>query len=233
MKSVAIMQPTYLPWVGYFNLLNSVDEFIFLDSVQFSKRSWQQRNKIKAVDGFRWLTVPVITKGKREQSICEVEIDGSRKFPSDHISSLMHSYGKSPFYDTYANELFKILGSDFKFLADLNIALICHFCKILGIRTNIVRSSEMDCQGNKSELLAHLCKQLNASIYISPPGSKEYMDQSTVFKENNIEVMYHEYLHPTYNQINGEFEPFMSIVDLLFNCGDLSLQIISSGAIKQ
>ncbi len=139
---VAIMQPTYMPWIGYFALMESVDIFIILDSVQFSKRSWQQRNQIKTESGSKWLTVPVISKGKRSQLITDVEIDYFGKFPESHINMITQNYKKPPFFVDYSEDIFNILRKRHKHLSSLSIDLILLFCSVLNIDTKIRYSSE-------------------------------------------------------------------------------------------
>jgi len=229
MRRIAIMQPTYLPWLGYFALMESVDIFVFLDSVQFSKRSWQQRNKIKTDSGPIWLTIPVSTKGKRNQLIREVNIDYSRKFPKNHIDLMIQSYQQSPFFNEYADEIFKVIEQKKLSLSSLTIDLIHLIRSFLSINTPIVYSTELTSIGVKDEMLASLCSELEANEYISPIGSKQYLNDSKFFKQLNIEIKYFEYNHPQYNQINGEFLPYMSVVDLLFNNGKESHLILKKG----
>ena len=223
---VAIMQPTYLPWIGYFALMESVDIFIILDSVQFSKRSWQQRNQIKTESGPKWLTVPVISKGRREQLITDVEIDRSGKFPNNHINMIRQSYRSAPYFEKYSEELFKLLRENTKPLSILTIQLILLFRKILNINTEIRYSSEFTTTGSKDELLAELCHHVGATEYISPPGSRGYLNASNFFIERDITVNYSKFNHPQYKQLYGDFLPFMSVVDLLFNYGIDSLPMI-------
>ena len=134
---VAIMQPTYIPWIGYFALMESVDVFIILDSVQFSKRSWQQRNQIKTESGAKWLTVPVISKGKKDQLISDVKIDYSNKFPESHINMIKQNYIKSKFFSNYSEELFNILRKKHKNLSSLSIDFILLIRDLLNIKTTI------------------------------------------------------------------------------------------------
>lgn len=217
---VAIMQPTYLPWIGYFSLMKSVDVFIILDSVQFSKRSWQQRNQIKTQSGSKWLTVPVISKGKREQLISEVKIDySSNKFPDSHINIIQQNYKKSKFFSSHSQALFNILRKKHKNLSSLSIDLILLIRELLDIKTTIKYSSDFVTEGSKDELLVELCEHVEATEYISPPGSKVYLDNSDLFFKKNISVKYFNYIHPEYKQINGDFLSYMSVIDLLFNCG--------------
>ena len=226
MTRVAIMQPTYLPWSGYFGLMQSVDVFVLLDSVQFARRSWQQRNQIKTADGAQWLSVPVQSKGKRYQLIGEVELDKSSGFAATHRCSIEMSYAKTPHFNQYAETLLPLLDNESPLLADLTMGLILQLKGQLGITTRVLRSSELDGSGAKAELLASLCKQLGATTYVSPPSSKDYLDESDSFNVLGVQVQYFEFKHPEYAQPFGEFLPYMSIIDMLFNCGDYSLALI-------
>lgn len=230
MKRVAIMQPTYLPWLGYFGLMKSVDLFILLDSVQFARRSWQQRNQIKTANGPIWLTVPVLSKGKRDQLITEVEIDRSRDFPQSHQKTLELNYKKAPHFDAYAPRLLSLLEDHNHQLIDLTIGVIACLRDALGIATPIRRSSEFDVPGTKAELLASLCDQVGATEYISPPGSMDYLEESDAFARRGIPLRYFSFTHPEYPQRFGGFLPYMSVIDLLFNCGPDSLSMIEKGS---
>jgi hypothetical protein len=228
MTRVAIMQPTYLPWCGYFGLMQAVDIFIFLDSVQFAKRSWQQRNQIKTPQGAQWLTVPVANKGKRDQLICEAELDNSSNFASTQRKSIESNYAKAPwFMDLGPALLARIEGQ--MLLADLNIGIIEHCRNLLGIETPLLRSSRMPGRGAKADLLASLCKEVGATEYISVPGSKDYLAESSAFEEISVPVRYFNYHHPEYPQLFGDFLPYMSVIDMLFNCGDKSADLVRSG----
>jgi len=227
--TVAVMQPTFLPWIGYFDLIDQSDRFVFLDSVQFSKQSWQQRNRVKGLNGEQWLTVPVLTKGLSNQSISEVKINQNAKFKEKTIKNITQIYRKAPFFDFYIDELSHILLKSYVFLADLNIELILWICRQLEIKTEMIRSSSLKAKGKKVELLINICKELNADTYLSTPGSKVYIEENNLFPSNGIDLAYHAYEHPVYHQSRGKFIPYMSVIDLLFNEGHLSLSIIRSG----
>jgi WbqC-like protein len=229
MKSIAIMQPTYIPWVGYFALIDRVDEFVFLDSVQFERRSWQQRNRIKGSGGEIMLTVPV-QKAQREQlRICDAKIDYSSEFVRKHIAAIQHAYGKAPFFKEYKDIVFAAINKKTSLLADLNINIIKKTAKVLGIETPMIRSSELSSTGTKDELLYNICCEMNAQVYVSPPGSKEYLDNSIFFEKGAFPLLYHKYIPKPYHQLFGECVLYMSVVDLLFNEGPKSLEIIRSG----
>ncbi len=227
---VAIMQPTYLPWCGYFGLMQSVDLFLLLDSVQFSRRSWQQRNQIKTPNGAQWISVPVISKGKRDQLICEVEIDASANFASAHRRSIELSYSNAQFFKKYADPLLPLLDNPSPKLADFTISLIENLKELINISTPLIRSSELHGSGTKADLLASLCKEVGATSYVSPPGSKEYLDMSDTFKSIGLPINYFEFKHPEYLQIYGDFLPYMSVIDMLFNCGEQSSLLIQSAS---
>ena len=229
MKTVAIMQPTYLPWIGYFDLIDQSDCFVFLDSVQFNKRSWQQRNRIKGSDRVLWLTVPVLTKGRRYQRMHEVMIDQTQNFQEKHIRKITHFYSKAPFFAQHIDELSASLCKSHRFLADLNIELIRWLCAQLGIETEMVRSSSLNVEGERVELLVNICGVLGADRYLSAAGSREYIEENNLFVPNDIDLVYHAYRHPEYRQLHGSFVPYLSVLDLLFNEGRSSLSSIREG----
>jgi len=229
MRTVAVMQPTYMPWIGYFDLIDQADIFVLYDDVDFSKQSWQQRNRIKTAAGIQWLTVPVLWKGKSGQKIQDVQINPRSNDLSKHIKTIEQAYSKAPFHKAYLGDLSKLLSHRHSFLAELNIALIRWFCEKLGIRTPLVRSSELHLEGARVERLIHLCRAVQATRYLSTPGSKVYIDENNLFEPNRIELVYHRFTHPVYRQLHGEFIPYLSVLDLLLNEGEQSLAIIRSG----
>lgn len=226
MTKVAIMQPTYLPWCGYFGLMQSVDVFVLLDTVQFAKRSWQQRNQIKTVTGPKWLSVPVHTKGKRDQLISEVELDKSSGFSANHCRSIEFNYSKTPYYKQYSDDLWPLINNSSPHLVDLTIDLIVYLKSQLKISTQLLRSSQLDTLGNKADLLASICSQIGGSKYVSPPGSKNYLEVSDAFEKIGMPVQYYYFNHPTYDQPFGNFLPYMTVIDMLFNCGERSSALI-------
>lgn len=228
-RTAVIMQPTYLPWVGYFDLMDQADVFVLLDSVQFDRRSWQQRNRVKGPQGEQWLTVPVLSKGRVEQRIAEVQIDTSSGFARKHLESLRHAYGKAPSYAAYADGLARILESGHAHLAELTGALIERLRDALGIATPIVRSSSLGVGGKRVELLIEVCRAVGADTYLSPAGSRAYLETDDSFAQQGIALHYHAYVPVPYRQLYGAFLPFLSVVDLLFNEGDRSLAIVRAG----
>jgi hypothetical protein len=227
---IAICQPTYLPWLGYFDLMDQVDTFILLDSVQFEKQSWQHRNRIKTATGLQWLTVPVIYRGCFGQTIHQVEIRDP-EFARKHLRGIEVSYRRAPYFDAYYSELAKILNAQSQgFLADLNITLLRWFCAVLGIQTPVVQSSLMGAAGRRSQLLVNLCGELNVDSYLSPPGSAAYLlSDLELFSAAGIEVEFHHYEHPEYSQLFPPFCPYAAALDLMFNEGPRSMEMLRRG----
>lgn len=228
---VAICQPTYLPWLGYFDLMDQVDTFVLLDTVQFEKQSWQQRNRIKTPTGLQWLTVPIVFRGKFGQKICEVEIRDTN-FGRTHMRAIELNYSRGRFFRDFFSDISAILGSigPGGRLVELNVRLLELFVKVLGIRTPMVLASSLNEPGKKTLLLANICRKLGANQYVSPIGSAEYLlAELAVMNEAKIETLFHNYIHPQYEQRFPPFLPFASAVDLIFNEGDRSMEVIRSG----
>jgi hypothetical protein len=228
---IAIAQPTYLPWLGYFDLLDQVDRFVLFDMVQFEKQSWQQRNRIKTPQGLAWLTIPVVFRGRLNQNIADVNIRVP-DFWRDHLRAIELNYRRAPFFDRYYDELRRRIEMSVANLSlpELTISLLHWFAEIIGITTPMVRSSELHVHGKRAELLAEICASLGASAYLSPFGSSEYLiDELFALTGRGIEVSFHHYEHPVYRQMFPPFQSYACILDLLFNEGDKALQIIRSG----
>lgn len=213
------MQPTFLPWLGYFALINEVDKFVFLDNVQFNKRSWQQRNQIINNDKVCWISVPVYSKGKKDYKINQIKINFEHYYPKKILGTIYHSYKKTKYFEYLNENLIKILNKKNIYLSDLNINLIKFICKELLINDKFINSSDLEITGKKDELIFNICSNLNASKYISPAGSKIYLSESKFFSSSKIELEYFSYSHPIYNQKSAKFIPNLSIVDLVFNEG--------------
>ena len=228
---IATSQPTYIPWLGYLDLIDQVDTFVFLDTVQFEKRSWQQRNRIKNSGRLSFLTIPVIVKGRFEQRIKDVEIE-SVFFVRKHLRSIEASYRRSPYFSNYFGDFAAILekceaGTR---LADLNIRLIEWLCSVMGIRTPLRRASLIDEEGCRSERLVKICQVLGADFYLSSIGSAPYLlDAIPQFVAAGIDVAFQNYEHPCYSQLFAPFCSHASALDLLFNEGERSLEILRSG----
>lgn len=227
-KTIAIMQPTYLPWSGYFELMDRCDLFVFLDTVQFEKCSWHKRNKIKTASGETWLTIPVKRKGF-QQKLLDTEIDHAHQFSKKHLKTIEYAYKKAPFYDQYMPTLSMILEKNHPSLTDLTIEL-CLWLKLeLGITTDITYSSKLPCSGGKVDLVVSICREVGAERYYSPRGAAGYIEENNIFLDNNIILEYQDYQPVLYQQLHGNFIPYLSVIDLLMNEGEKSLSIIRAG----
>lgn len=227
----AISQPTYLPWIGYFDLIDQVDTFVILDSVQFEKRSWQQRNRIKTLKGLQWITVPVAVRGKQGQRIDEAEIQ-EPDFGENHLRTIELNYRRAPHFETYFSEFSRVFtdSRSSSSVVDLNLRLIRWFLQALGIPAQILRSSEMHQSGKRTELLANILQSLGATEYLSPFGSADYLlGEMNTMSDRGIEVTFQHYEHPEYSQLFPPFQPYASVLDLLLNEGPCSLEILRSG----
>ncbi len=228
---IAIAQPTYLPWLGYFDLLDQVDKFVLLDTVQFEKQSWQQRNRIKTPTGLLWLTVPVVFRGRLGQRIVDVEIREA-DFWRDHVRAVELNYRRAPFFDEYypaLSELLRSASSGLR-LAELNLGLLRWLTEALGIETPIVRSSELAVEGMRTHLLAEICILSGATTYVSPLGSADYLlKELSILTDRGVNVVFQHYEHPSYRQLFPPFQTHASALDLLFNEGGNALAIIRSG----
>jgi hypothetical protein len=227
----AISQPTYLPWIGYFDLIDQVDQFVVLDNVQFAKQSWQQRNRIRTAAGLQWMTIPVEFRGRLGQQIREVKIRDVSCF-EDHLRAVELAYRRAPFFSNY----FPALRSHFEsvrsgsMLAELNEALLRWLLATLGITTPMIVASQLSIGGKRTELLAAICRHLHAATYISPMGASAYLlSELEIMSAAGVEVLFQNYVHPEYRQLFPPFLPYASILDLLFNEGPKSLEIMRSG----
>ncbi len=228
-RSLAIMQPTFLPWVGYFALMDRVDRFVFLDDVQFDKRSWQQRNRIKTANGSLWLTVPVLTKGRRDQTISEAQIQSEARFGEAALKTLEHAYARAEYFAPVMDRIVPVFTDAREGLCDLNISLIQSICELMGLQGETVRSSTTPVSSTKAQRLADLCVAHGASDYISPPGSKDYLDGDEALEAAGISLHYFAYEHPQWPQLHGPFEPYLSALDLVMNALPDALAILRSG----
>lgn len=219
MKKVAILQSNYIPWKGYFDMIAAVDEFIIYDDMQYTKRDWRNRNQIKTQQGVKWLTVPVLVKGKYHQKIRETEIDNT-EWAKSHWASLYQNYKKSAYFTEVAESLEPLyLEQEYTHLSDLNRKLIEFVCRYLQIETKISNSWDYPLLDGKTERLAGLCTSAGATEYISGPSARNYIDEK-IFIDAGIKLTWFDYSgYHEYPQLWGEFTHGVSILDLLFNCG--------------
>jgi hypothetical protein len=219
-KSVAIVQSNYVPWKGYFDLIAAVDEFILYDDMQYTRRDWRNRNKIKTPRGAQWITVPVKVKGKYYQTIRETELDGDA-WAKSHWKALIQNYRRATHFDEIASLLEPIyLQHRYTHLSVLNRKLIETVCFYLKINTKISNSWEYTLLDGKTERLASLCAQVGGTEYISGPTAKGYIEES-VFAKWGVKLTWFDYSgYAEYPQLWGDFIHNVSILDLLFNCGN-------------
>lgn len=225
---VSINQPAYMPWLGYFDRIHGSDLHIVLDHVQFEKNSVTNRNKVRTLDGWNWITVPVRTKGRFSKlAIDQVEIDQNMYWAKKHWRTIEANYSKSRYFNDYSLGLRDLYSSDWTTLGALLDESRKFLLTELGIKKDQIRSSELSPQSKKSDLVLELCKKVGATCYLSGPFGRDYLDAHK-FEDAGIELRFHDYVHPEYEQVYEGFEPYMSIVDLLFNHGPKSLEILST-----
>ncbi len=222
-NTVSIHQPGYIPWMGFFKKIQSSNTFVFLDDVQFEKNGWHNRNKIKMSENWMWLTIPV--KAKLGMNLNEIKIDYSSNWINKHKRSIELNYSKTKFFKEYWGRLEKIFEKKHEFLIDLNIEVINEILEILDIKRKIILSSSLNITKKKSERILEICKSVNASNYISGIMGEGYLDIEE-FEKNAITVNIQDYQHPIYKQNYEPFLPNMSIIDLLFNQGSDSKEIL-------
>lgn len=222
---VAIHQPQYLPWLGYFHKMNRADAFVFLDTVQFKKNEFQNRNRIKGSQGPQWLTVPVIQK--LGQDIREVHINTTVRWQKKHIASLTSCYGKAPHFDAYRDALEDLLDRPWELLSTLNIEATRLIASLIGIDTPLYLASEMECVADdRDRRLIEITQTLGGGSYLAGIGGRDYMDPA-IWEEAGIEVLFQEFEHPVYPQVFDGFSSHLSAVDLLFNTGDEAMEYIN------
>lgn len=219
MITVSIHQPHFLPWLNYFNKVARADVFIWLDDVQYRRRYFQNRAKIKTQNAELWITVP-IKKADYLSNIKSIEILEDSMFKM--VKTIQSLYFKAPYFDDYFEDISKILLSQHHYLSDLNFDLFIYLNKVLGITTKIVKSSDLNVGNvtNPNERLVKLCTYFNATHYIAGKGGKNYMDLE-LFKQNHIEIQWQEFPNQNivYPQLQGDFVPGLSVLDVLFNVG--------------
>jgi hypothetical protein len=219
-KRVAIVQSSYIPWKGYFDLIRSVDEFVLYDDMQFTKRDWRSRNRIKTANGPLWLSVPVEVKGRFEQRICDAQVAG-HAWADKHWASLRHAYGKAPHFPQYAREVEEAYAACARetHLSRINWLLTTMTCRLLGIDTPITWSMDYPQMAGKTERLLSICQAAGANRYLSGPAARDYMELD-VFEREGIAVDFADYSdYPEYPQAHPPFEHAVTALDLLFNTG--------------
>ena len=227
MKCV-ILQPSYIPWRGYFHQIHKADAFVFYDDVQYDKHGWRNRNRIKTHQGIRWLTIPVLANDApvEHTPIKQIMIDQRQPWNRKHWMTLAQSYASAPFFPRYAEFLEAFYHNPPLYLADFTIELTVALARQLGIdHTRFIRSSEMNVAGAKTERLIHILTCLGADHYITGPAAKNYIDSSQ-FTAAGIRLEYMEYNYPEYAQLYPPYDPQVSVLDLMFMKGPQALAYI-------
>ena len=221
-------QPVYIPWLGLFHKIALADLFVSFNEVQYQPKDWNNRNQIKTAKGAIWLTVPVMRKGYLEKSISDICIDNSQPWTRKHLRSFQVSYAKAPHFKRYFPFLEEIYSKRWESLVELNETMLRAFLDILGINVSVRSAGEWNFKGEKSDLVLDMCRKIGATTYIFGALGRDYADIKA-FEEAGVMPCFQSYKHPIYPQLHGEFLPYMSILDLLFNCGDESKAILLSG----
>ncbi|HZF99475.1 MAG TPA: WbqC family protein, partial [Chitinophagales bacterium] len=218
-KKILITQSNYIPWKGYFDAVNAVDEFVIYDDMQYTRRDWRNRNQIKTPQGLQWLSVPVEVKGKYDQKIKDTRVS-DKGWARDHWKTIAFNYAKAAHFKEMKEPFEHLYNTiDFDFLSDVNFAFMQLVNSVLGIRTPMKWSSEFELKEERTERLVDICVKEQATDYYSGPAAKAYMNEEA-FRAQNINVHYFDYAgYPPYRQLFGEFTHAVSILDLIFNEG--------------
>lgn len=228
----SIHQPQYLPWLGYIDKIDRADVFIILDNVQYKKNEWQNRNRIKTAQGWQWITVPV--HYNFPERINEVRINNKVDWRRKHIMAIETNYRKALYFSEYFPYLEDIYRKEWERLVDINNSLIRTLADLFGIKKRILIASELKTRDDpvhrilRNGRLIDLCKTVGAETYLSGKEGPKYMDMGD-YDEAGIKVVVQDFRHPIYPQLYGDFEPSLSAIDLLFNCGGRSLELIREG----
>ena len=232
MKKIAILQSNYIPWKGVFDMMNKVDVFVFFEDVDFTKRDWRTRNKIKTPEGEVWLSIPV-KKSSRGTKIYEIEISQETNWQEKHYQTIVQYYKKAKFFSEYKWLLDKIyLEKKWENLSEFNIYVNTLIARELGIKTEFINSKDLETNGTKDDKLIEIIKKLDGDFYLSGPAAKDYIIK-VKFKKEKIELAYIEYKYPEYTQLYGEFNHYITILDVLFNCGKEAPKYIFTGNIEK
>ncbi|MCX8083989.1 MAG: WbqC family protein [Calditerrivibrio sp.] len=227
-KIIGILQPGYLPWLGFFEQIYRSDVFVIYDDVQYDKEGWRNRNRIKTANGIQWLTVPVHVKLSQNPLIKDIKIDNKENWRRKHLNSIKMSYSKSPFLKDYLSFFEDTYNRQWNYLIDIDMYLILNLITFLGIKNKqIVLSSSLGMRTkDRIQRLIEICKIFNADIFYEGASGRNYIDEED-FIRHGIKVQFQDYKHPVYRQLYGDFVPYLSVIDLLFNHGGESLDILT------
>lgn len=234
MKNIAILQPGYLPWLGFFEQLYRCDVFVFLDDVKYTKLDWRNRNRIKTPEGAIWLTVPVFMKGSEEQKIYEAKIDNTKKWQVQHWRTIEVYYSKAKYFGMYFEEFKSFYKKKYKFISELDVDLILWINEKIGLNRKVYFSSQLNITiTDKQDRLIEICKNFGSTHFYDGKAAQNFID-TDYFLNQGITVEFQDYNHPYYNQLWVKEQGFIShvsIIDLLFNHGPESLDILSGNKV--
>lgn len=225
----SIHQPQYLPWLGYIDKIDRSDIFVILDNVQYKKNEWQNRNRIKTAQGWQWITVPVLYRFP--ERIDEVRINNGVDWRRKHLTAIETNYRRTPYFMKYIPYFEDIYRKDWERLVDINITLIRMLMDLFGIKKKIFTASEFETRDEPDGRLIDLCRSAGADTYLSGKDGPKYMDMET-FDKAGIKVVIQDFKHPVYPQLYEGFEPNLSCIDILFNCGENGMEMIRKGRIS-
>jgi hypothetical protein len=228
---VAIHQPEYLPWLGFFKKMMNSEIFVFLDDAQFTKKGWQNRNQIRTKDGMTLLSIPV--HAHSYPKINEITIDNNKNWSKRHKKSILFNYAKAPYFEEFKDFIESVFEKKFEYLVDLNAEIIKRVMNELKIKSKIIFSSDLKISKKGSDMVLDICKAVGADYYITGTVWAQSHLRIDEFKKSNIHVEFQKFQHPTYKQFHGEFMPGMSIIDLLFNEGkDGAKEILENSVVS-
>lgn len=227
---IVVLQPGYLPWLGFFDQMARCDKFVLYDDVLYDRNGWRNRNRIKTPNGVQWLTVPVLlSEHDGQPRIRDVRIDNRGPWARKHLAAMQQSYGRAPHFTGVFERLHGLLSRPWEWLVELDVAMIEELRDLLGLSTTLALASELGVVGERNDRLLAICARLGASDYLTGDAARSYLDEAA-FAQAGVQVEYQEYTHPVYPQLHGPFEPYLSVVDLLVNCGPQSLAILRKTA---
>lgn len=223
--TVVILQPGYLPWLGFFDQMRRADVFVYYDDVQYDTHGWRNRNRIKTQRGPLWLTVPVRHSGLSKPRILDVAIDARTNWAKKHVASIRQAYAAAPFAQQYIGALEAVLMESWERLVDLDLAVVDLLAAWLDTRPRIERASALGIGGQQTQRLVNICRHFGATRYLSGSAARTYLDVA-LLERSGIAVEWQDFAHPVYPQLHGEFVPYLSAIDLILNCGDQSRAVL-------
>jgi hypothetical protein len=227
--TVVVLQPGFLPWLGFFDQMFRSDVFVYYDDVQFDKHGWRNRNRIKSASGPAWITIPVLHSRKHGQRIMDAEIDNQQNWARKGLAAIRQNYARATYVADYLPELEAVLTKSWRFLVDVDFAIVDMMCRWLSFQRPLFRSSELGVEGDKSGRLLAICQHFSASKYLSGNAAQDYLD-TELFRDAGIGVEWQNFIHPTYPQLHGDFIPYLSALDLVLNVGSNSHTVLRGTA---